>query len=152
MRQGVERSRGEPWHADAVAALEAEQAGSFSSDEELRELLLREFPLYFARYGEAERRYLEDCADEMPNGDALLLFNSEVVTTFDLRPQLPQIEAQTLVITGELDFITGPVCSRELAEGIPGAQQVVVPDAGHFIFVEAREPFRESVASFLVDR
>src|ERR671936_3145862 len=40
---------GEPWYADAVAALEAEQAGNFSSDEELAELVFRELTLYFAQ-------------------------------------------------------------------------------------------------------
>jgi proline-specific peptidase len=149
MRQGLERSHDEPWHADAVAALNAETAGSFSSDEELRDLVFRELRLYFARYGEAERRYLENFADELPNGDALLLFNTEIAGTFDLRPQLSQIEADTLVITGELDFITGPVCSRELADQIAGAQETVLPNAGHFVFTEAPDAFREAVVSFL---
>lgn len=152
MRQGIERSSAEPWHADAVAALETEQAGSFSSDEELRDCLFLALPLYFARYGEAERRYLESFADELPNADALLLFNTEIFTTFDLRAELPRIEAQTLVITGELDFITGPGCTRELAGGIAGARELVLPDAGHFIFAETPEPFRDAVASYLVDR
>jgi pimeloyl-ACP methyl ester carboxylesterase len=149
MVAGMEAKSGEPWYEDARAALEAEQAGEFSSDAELGELSLREFPFYFACYGESEANYLEGLAAESPNADALLLFNHEIFPTFDLRPDLERITATTLVITGGEDFITGPVCARELAAGIPGAQLDVLPNAGHFIFVEAAEAFRDSVLGFL---
>ena len=56
---------------------------------------------------------------EVPVADALLLFNNEIFTTFDLRPELPKIIAPTLVITGEDDFITGPACAADFA-AIPG--------------------------------
>jgi proline iminopeptidase len=149
MVAGMEAKAGQPWYEDARAALEAEQAGEFSSDAELGELALRELPFYFARYGEREAHYLKGLAAEVLNADALLLFNQEIFQTFDLRPQLERISAETLVITGEEDFITGPVCARELVAGIGGAQLAVLPDAGHFIFVEASEGFRDSVLGFL---
>ena len=140
---------GEPWYEDARAALEAEQTGEFDSDEALAELVLREYPFYFSRYGERERAYVATLTGEVPNRDALRLFNEEIVTVFDLRPELPRIEAQTLVITGEDDFITGPVSAGEIAAGVPGAELVLVPDCGHFLFVEARERCREEVARFV---
>ncbi|MEX0751174.1 MAG: alpha/beta hydrolase [Dehalococcoidia bacterium] len=86
---------------------------------------------------------------EQVNGDALRLFNSEIMGTFDLRADLARIRAETLVITGDADFITGPVCASEIAPGIAGARMVVMADAGHFIFVEAAEVFRREVAGFL---
>ena len=140
---------GEPWYEDARAALDAEQAGEFDSDEALAELVLREYPFYFSRYGDSEQAYVETLKDERPNRDALRLFNEEIVTVFDLRPELGRIEAKTLVITGEDDFITGPVCAAEIVEGIPGAELVLIPDCGHFLFVEARERCREEVARFV---
>ena len=78
----------------------------------------------------------------------MLLFNNEVFTTFDLRPELPAITAPTLVITGEDDFITGPVCAADFA-AIPNETTVVLPGCGHFIFVEARDRFRDEVTRFL---
>src|SRR3989304_260340 len=149
MEAAMEAKAGEPWYADARAALEAEQAGTFSTDAEMAALVLREWPLYFARYGPAAAAYIEGLRVEVPNADALRLFNQEIFNTFDLRPQLPRITAPTLVITGEADFITGPVCSREIAAGIPHARTVLVPGCGPFIFVEARERFRREVLSFL---
>jgi proline iminopeptidase len=138
----------EPWYADGRAALEDEQAGRFESDEQLGALALREFPFYFARFDDTGRAYLETLRGEVPVADALLLFNNEIFTSFDLRPDLSRITAPTLVITGEDDFITGPVCAADFAV-IPGARTVVLPSCGHFIFVEARDRFRDEVTAFL---
>jgi proline iminopeptidase len=71
------------------------------------------------------------------------------MNTFDLRPGLPKIKSPTLVITGAADFITGPVCAGEIATGITGSKKVILPDTGHFIFIEAADPFREAVRVFL---
>jgi pimeloyl-ACP methyl ester carboxylesterase len=145
---GVAARSGEPWYDDACAALAAEEAGSYASDEELRSLVRRELPFYFARYGERERAYA-DSIDEVPNGDALRLFNQEILKRFDLRPDLALVDAETLVLTGADDFITGPACAEEIADGIAGAETVLIPDAGHFVFVEAPERFRAEVVAFL---
>jgi proline iminopeptidase len=149
MEAGMEARRAEPWYSDARAALDDEQAGRFETDEELGELAIREFPFYFARYGTPEQAYLDTLRDEVPVADALILFNNEIFTTFDLRPDLPKITAPTLVITGEDDFITGPACAADFAS-IPDVTTVVLPDSGHFIFVEARDRFRDEVTAFLL--
>jgi pimeloyl-ACP methyl ester carboxylesterase len=149
MEDGMRSKAGAPWYEDARAALEDEQEGRFETDEELAELAFREFPFYFATFGEAERAYLEHLRGEVPVADALLLFNNEVFTTFDLRPDLGAITAPTLVITGEDDFITGPECAADLA-AISTARTVILPRCGHFIFVEARERFRAEVERFLL--
>jgi proline iminopeptidase len=149
MAEAVERSAGEPWYEDARAALEAETAGDFESDEELAELSLREFPFYFARYGDEERAYLDTLRTEIPNAAALRLFNAEQVPVFDLRVELGRITAPTLVIAGEDDFITGPPSAAEIGEGIASARTVLLPNTGHFVFVEAPDVFRQAVLAFL---
>jgi proline iminopeptidase len=149
MAAAVEAHADEPWYEDARAALKAEEAGEFKTDEELADLSLREFPFYFARYGDQEQAYVATLGRDRPNADALRLFNQEQVPTFDLRPELAQIAAPTLVIAGEKDFITGPLSSAELSEGIAGAETVLIPGCGHFIFVEAPEAFRDAVLAFL---
>jgi proline iminopeptidase len=148
MEAAMQAKAGEPWYEDARAALEDEQEGRFESDEELAALAYREFPFYFARFGDDERTYLENLRGEVPVADALLFFNNEIFPTFDHRPVLPRITAPALVITGEDDFITGPVCAADFA-AIPDQRTVIVPDCGHFIFVEARDRFRDEVATFL---
>ena len=151
MRAAMGAKAGQPWYADAAAALAAEQAGEWESDEELSRLVLREMPFYFARYGNREQEYVRTLEGEVPCGDALKLFNEEIFASFDLRPDLPRITAPTLVITGEEDFITGPVCAREIADAVPGSTLVRLPGCGHLIFVEQPERFATEVASFLRD-
>jgi proline iminopeptidase len=148
MQADMDASAGEPWYEDAKAALDDEQEGRFETDEELAALALREFPFYFARYDEAAEAYLETLRGEIPVADALLLFNNEVFSTFDLRPELPRITAPSLVITGGADFITGPVCAADF-DTIPNRKTVLLPDCGHFIFIEACDRFRDEVAQFL---
>ena len=85
------------------------------------------------------------------DGRTLTYFNREIFESFDLRGDLSRITAPTVVITGADDFITGPVCAAELAAGIPGGETVVLPDTGHFIFVESPERFRSEMFRFLLD-
>jgi proline iminopeptidase len=149
MHRGMEKRSAQPWAADAIAALEVEQAGNFTTDEELSPLVFRELPLYFAHFGAAEAGYLDTLKSESINADALRLFNQEIFNTFDLRERLPSIKAQALVITGDEDFICGPVCAEEICAGIKGARMVIVGDAGHQVFVEQPQAFHDEVASFL---
>jgi L-threonylcarbamoyladenylate synthase len=139
----------EPWYPDAKAALETEQAGAFATDEELGELAMRELPFYFASFGDTARAYLDTLRADTPNADTLRFFNQEIFETFDLRPELEKITAATLVVTGSEDFITGPPSAAEIEQGIADVVKVVIPGAGHFIFVEAPEAFGEAVVSFL---
>lgn len=149
MKLGMEKRSNQSWAADAVAALEEEQAGHFATDEELSPLVFRELPLYFAHFGPAEEGYLDTLRTEKINADALKLFNDEIFNTFDLRGNLPSVAAQTLVITGDEDFICGPICAEDVSAGIPGARMVIVGDAGHMLFVEQPEAFRDEVSAFL---
>ncbi len=149
METAMQERSAEPWYEDAREALELEDAGAYETVDELAAITRRFWPMYFARYDDAARSYLEESIfPERPNPVALREFN-EGIETWDMRDELPLIESPTLVITGERDFITGAVCSQEIAEGIAGAELVIVPDCGHFTFVECPERFREEVARFL---
>jgi len=149
MRSGMEKRMSQPWCADAIAALEEEQAGHFATDQELSSLVTREWPLYFAHFGPVEAGYVDSLRDETVNAAALKLFNEEIFTKFDLRSRLPSITSQTLVMTGDEDFICGPVCAEEICAGIPGSRAVIVGDAGHMIFVEQAQSFHDEVDDFL---
>jgi proline iminopeptidase len=149
MNEAMAGHEAEPWYEDALAALQTEQAGDFSSDEELGELAIREFPFYFAHFGEKEQAYLDTLRVETPNADTLLLFNKEIFESFDLRPELDRITAPTLVVTGELDFITGPVCAAEISAGIADVKTEILPGTGHFVFVESPEAFGQALLGFL---
>ncbi len=149
MERGLAEREREPWYPEARAALDEEEAADFEDDDALAENLARQWPLYFGRYGRREQAFVRTLAGLVPNADALRRFNSETWPSFDLRPGLARITAPTLVLAGDRDFIAPPMAARVIGDGIPDAEVVVVPGAGHFVFVEAPETFREAVLSFL---
>lgn len=85
-----------------------------------------------------------------PHSQALYAFDQLVdgIAQFDARAQLEQIRQPTLVIVGEHDILTPPQQARILAEGIPGAELVVLPDLGHFCHLEDPKEFASRSVSF----
>jgi 3-oxoadipate enol-lactonase len=72
---------------------------------------------------------------------ALGLFNS----TRHLR----EIHAPTLVITGADDSTVRPARQRLLVQGIHGAKQVIIQNAGHAVSVDQAEKFNRAMVDFL---
>ena len=143
-----EKRSAQPWYSDALAADTEAEALTSVNDEQLRDFVFRTMPFYFARFGPAEAGYLDTFSSETINADALNAFGEEI-PTLDLRRRIAAIIAPTLVITGEDDFICGPICAAEMTAAIPGAREVIVGDAGHMVFVEQPQTFHEEVADFL---
>jgi pimeloyl-ACP methyl ester carboxylesterase len=148
---GIEARRTEPWFADAERAIAEEQDGAFETVEELRANVRLQIPLYFHRWEGNEATGLE-LADDFGRAEPLHWFNREELPTLDLRPALAAIEVPTLVITGASDFICGPVCAATIAGALAAAETVVLPDAGHFTYVEQPAAFRRAVGEFLTRR
>lgn len=63
----------------------------------------------------------------------------EAIADFDVRSALSQITVPTLVLAGAEDPATPVELVREIADGIPGAQFLVVADAAHLPSVEQAE-------------
>jgi pimeloyl-ACP methyl ester carboxylesterase len=59
-----------------------------------------------------------------------------IISRADSRPQLASIDVPTLVLTGAEDALITLEMHREQAEGIRGAELVVVPDCGHLATIE----------------
>jgi proline iminopeptidase len=83
------------------------------------------------------------------NPDVATEFFSRLAPLYDLRPRLPEIVVPTLVILGRHDWVCSPAAGRAIADGIPGAGLVELPDAGHFGFSETAEPFLQAVRAHL---
>ena len=58
------------------------------------------------------------------------------------------IGAPTLITVGELDLVLPPRYSQELANRIPNARMVVIPDVGHQPFQEAPADYNTLLADF----
>lgn len=68
---------------------------------------------------------------------------TEVVAHLDLRPDLGQISAPTLVIAGSEDPACPPDVGRALADGIPGAEFACLEGAAHLGNLERPEAFTD---------
>lgn len=64
---------------------------------------------------------------------------------------LASIACPTMVIVGEQDALTPPNVAREYAAQIPGAQFIVIPQAGHLSNLEQPEAFLQAVRGFLAE-
>ncbi|HEV2284387.1 MAG TPA: alpha/beta fold hydrolase [bacterium] len=68
--------------------------------------------------------------------DAFLREQTAIMTRPDSRPGLAAIRCPTLVLVGDGDESTPPDRAAEIADGIPGARLVSVPDSGHLSTLE----------------
>jgi pimeloyl-ACP methyl ester carboxylesterase len=59
------------------------------------------------------------------------------------------IKVKALVIGGEKDGQDFPIHARHIAETIPGAQLVIVPNAGHVLHLETPDVFYKELLKFL---
>lgn len=73
----------------------------------------------------------------------------DALAEFDGRPLLGAVAAPTLVVAGEDDPATPPASSAELAEGIRGAELLVVPAAAHLATVERADVVTPAIVDHL---
>ncbi len=67
----------------------------------------------------------------------------------DLRPDLPSIEQPALVVRGAADEYTPASWQREIAELLPNATFVEIPNAGHLALISHAETFNRVVGDWL---
>jgi pimeloyl-ACP methyl ester carboxylesterase len=63
--------------------------------------------------------------------------------------RLPSVDIPSLVIVGEEDASLPPPMSREIADALPNASLVVVPEAGHLSALESPDEVTEAMIGFL---
>jgi len=67
----------------------------------------------------------------------------------DSTPLLPEIKVPVLVLQGEQDATIPMAQAAEMAQAIPGAKFVVVPDAGHLSSMENPMRANDAIRAFL---
>ncbi len=71
------------------------------------------------------------------------------IFSWDARERLPQIQAPTLVIHGETDELVPPENGRMIAELIPNAELVLLPEASHIFVTDKPEVSHQTILEFL---
>jgi pimeloyl-ACP methyl ester carboxylesterase len=70
----------------------------------------------------------------------------------DRHPDLSAMDVPALVVVGSEDALTPVSCSEALVAGLPDAELVVIPGAGHMSALERPREFTEAVRAFLARR
>jgi len=146
------RHQDAPWYESARATWDSwtERALAATDAAEIDAMMAEVFPLYTADPERPRVRRLIEAYRTEGESDlaAVRAWEDGLWQTIDVRPLLGDVRCPTLLLVGELDLICGPAHSHAIAEAIPQARVVVVPDSGHFIPAEAPEAFRAAVLSF----
>lgn len=86
---------------------------------------------------------------ELPQPPEAAIAQAMAGVTFNVEGRLGEIQAPTLVITGDQDNVVPPENARMLADRIPNARLDVIPGAGHLSIIEASDRFNRDVITFL---
>lgn len=132
----VQDFKDRPWFEKSFAALKAEWAGEYQTDEDMANLWAEEMKFYFKQFDARAEAYYERTKDLPVRIASLKTFNDKEAATLDLRPNLKQITVPTLVIVGRHDFITNVAMAEEIVKHIPDACLEIFEDSGHFALVE----------------
>ncbi|NGO76550.1 alpha/beta fold hydrolase [Streptomyces sp. YC504] len=139
-REAARLRSGEPWFDEAWPVFEARLRGEEAEGP---------FEAFF--YGRWDTRAQAHAADSpvQINREAALWYGSE--GAFDpaaTRGALAALDADVLVLSGELDGGPRPQVAGELEKVLPGAQFDVQSGAGHFPWLDDPGAFRRTVAAF----
>ena len=72
------------------------------------------------------------------------------IKDIDQRETIKTIDIPVLVIAGAEDPGTTPAMNKLIADSIPGAEYVELPDSAHFCNVQATDGFNNALADFLL--
>lgn len=144
-------SAGGTRHVPAHASVLEAYASNFKlpADERVRQNLLLSFaPRYVSAHAEEVEAVLSmRLVNFVP--DEVYLSQVRAGQTHDADARVPDINAPTLVITGDADRIVPPENSTNLAAAIPRAKLEVIPGGSHMFFIEEASAFNAAVVEFV---
>jgi proline iminopeptidase len=123
---------------DAEAAYYRIHFASAVGDPDLQEDLIRRLRVAFTSNGVVRARQIEEQLYEQT-------WSSE---SYDLTAQLRRLRVPTVVIHGERDLVPVEI-AEHIAASIPDAQLEVLPDCGHFAYLEQPDHVHRLVEELL---
>jgi proline iminopeptidase len=145
----VQEFKHKRWFKKSFAALKAEWAGEYQSDEDMSRLWAEEMRFYFKKFDKNAQAYHERTKDLRIAIAPLKTFNDKEAPTLDLRPHLKKITVPTLVIVGRHDFITNVAMAEEIVKHIANARLEIFENSGHYGLVEEPEKFYRVIKEFV---
>lgn len=125
--------------------IELAQQGRFS------EVTEDQFPwlVHRKRHDDMTLKAAVRAMNEETGSEAYIRQQQAIMARPDSRPGLKSIICPTLVLVGDDDRLTPPELSHEMAEEIPGARLVVVPQSGHLSTMEQPRAVNAALVEWL---
>lgn len=145
----VQEFKMEAWFEKSFAALKAEWAGEYQTDEDMSLLWAEEMKFYFKKFDDRSQAYHQRTKDLPIRIAPLKAFNDKEAPAMDLRSHLKKITVPALVIVGRYDFITNVAMAEELVNHLPNARLEIFENSGHYVMVEEPEKFYRVIKKFV---
>jgi proline iminopeptidase len=132
--------------AEARAAAERMFSGDFS-EPAMDDFLRLVFPAYLA--DQSKMPIVGPAVGRSAfNPEVAAFYFSQRAPLYDVRDKLPGIGQPSLVVVGDRDWLTPPAASEDIVHRLPNAELRVLPNAGHFAFIEQPKLFADAVRQF----
>jgi proline iminopeptidase len=136
------------WHGAEASAIAARMFGGDFSEATMMEFIGRVFPTYF--HDPAASGAMLEAVGRSPFDPMVPSYHyAHNSGRYDVRARLGEIRVPTLVLVGDSDWVCPAYASETIAAGIPGAELVTIPQAGHFTFGEQSDLFASAVRRFM---
>jgi proline iminopeptidase len=129
-----------------AAVLAAVAAPLPPTDTEFAGLWRTRLPLYFHQY---DAQLAEGAFAATIYNTAVAARSQELLAAYNVADRLAAIQASTLALTGDDDFICPPSQAHRLQAGIPTSELAILADCGHFPFIEQPQAFAQAVRGWL---
>jgi proline iminopeptidase len=133
-----------------VAMMDRMLSGSMSTQDDMIEYFKVMAPLYGRNIDEAAFAKSLGRARWSPEIGCKAFGPGGHTQTFDLRPELGNIKAPTLILAGRHDFICAPEFSVEMNALIGGSTLKIFENSSHFLTADEPQNYIDAVAGFLV--
>jgi proline iminopeptidase len=131
------------------AVCETLWAGAFRSAEEMRQYYKVMGPLYAHRYDDAAGEAGRERAIHSPEPLNRAFGPEGFLRRFDLRGELGQINAPTLILAGRHDWICPVEFSEEIARYIPGSELRIFEQSSHSIRSDEPAAMVDAILGFV---
>jgi pimeloyl-ACP methyl ester carboxylesterase len=144
--EAIQRMRSdEPWYAESRAVLDADDDGSPATARR-RTLAFR--PFMYGGWEDRQRAHAAAADHEQDAAAEEGYWQPGDIELGELTDRLAVMNVPTLVVAGAADAVTGVAAARAVADGLPGAELVVLDGCGHFPWVDEPARFRAVVERF----
>lgn len=135
----ADRIMKEPWFPIAMKAMQADVA-RMKLPTAFKASVMGELPVYFH-----DQEKLRDVRSIFDQTDYSLLAAQGMMASnpvpLNLEPRLPEIKSPTIVMTGASDINASPYQANIVHTGIKGSKMFIIPEAGHFPWMEQPDKF-----------